>query len=64
MRTPDQVIADLKKAEKNVEDAIAARDRLKQELLDMAKLVNDEIAALTPKPVLVSNRAPRTKTAA
>lgn len=64
MRTPDQVIAELKKAEKAVEDATAARDRIKQELFDMAKVVNDEVAALMPKPALVSSRSqPRTKAA-
>lgn len=64
MRTPDQVISDLKKAEKAVEDAIAARDRFKQELIDMAKVVNDQVAALTPKPTLVTSRQGRTKAAA
>ena len=64
MRTPDQVIADLKKAEKTVEDAIAARDRLKQELMDMAKLINGEVAAMKPKPVLVTRNQGRTKAVA
>lgn len=63
MRTPDQVIADLRKAEKDVEAATAVRDRIKQELLDMAKAVNDEVASFTPKPVLVSSRQPRVKSA-
>lgn len=66
MRTPDQVIADLKKAEKAVDDAILARDRIKQELLDMAQLVNEEIALLNPKPAAKPanvTRLPRTKAA-
>lgn len=56
MRTPDQVVADLRKAEKALEDAKANHARIIQELSDMASYVNTEfekLVALTPKPVLV-----------
>ncbi len=59
MRTPDQVIADLAKAEKAVEDAVAHRDRVKQELIDMAAVINAEVTARTGKPTLVPTRPKR-----
>lgn len=59
MRTPDQVVADLRKAEKAVEDAVAHRDRVKQELIDMAAVINAEVTARTGKPTLVP--APKAK---
>lgn len=40
MRTPDQVFADLKKAEKEVQDAVAKRDLIMKELSDMAQKIN------------------------
>lgn len=47
MRTPDQVVADLRKAEKAVEDANANLARFVQELADMATFVNENFKSLT-----------------
>lgn len=54
MRTPDQVVADLRKAEKAVEEAQANVVRFQAELREMAEYLGKEMAPKVVQAVAIA----------
>lgn len=62
MRTPDQVVAEIEKAEKAVQDAADNLKRLQTELSDMYKFVSNNVARFQSKVIPINAAAVDTAT--